>query len=105
MRPPAGPVEVPGYAHYGQVPAAVGPAGRPVGVHRAQPTLHVPGQGPVEDAAGEVDTRGHLSAGGPRHAGSAAGFQRRKYIFPKKKRFPVIVPLYFRFKLGTYTLV
>lgn len=74
VRPPAGAVEVPGHADHGQVPAAVGPAGRAVGVHRAQPALHGAGQGPVEDVAGEVDARGHMSARRPGHVGPAARF-------------------------------
>lgn len=51
VRPQAASVEVSGYADHGQVPATVGPAGRAVGVHRAQPALHGAGQGPVEDVA------------------------------------------------------
>lgn len=81
MRPAVGPVEVPGNADHGQMPAAVGSAGRPVGVHRAQPALHGHRQGPVEDAAGQVDARRHMPARGPRYAGTAARLQRREYLY------------------------
>lgn len=97
VRPPADPVEVPGHAHHGQVPAAVGPARRPVGVHRAQPTLHVPGQEPVEDAAGEVDARGHLSARGPRHARPASGLQRSECSVKMTWKFLLGSGFYSRF--------
>lgn len=78
LRPPTGPVEVPGHADHGQVPATMGPTGRPVGVHRAQSALHVPGQGTVEDVAREMDARRHLSARRPRHVGTATRLQRRE---------------------------
>lgn len=81
VRPATGPVEVPGHTDHGQVPTVVGPAGRPVGVHRAQSTLHGHRQRPVEDAAGKVDARRHLPARRPRHAGPAPRFQRCEYMF------------------------
>lgn len=80
VRPAAGPVEVPGHSDHGQVPTAVGPTGCPVGVHRAQPALHGHRQGPVEDAAGQVDARRHMPARGPRYAGTAARLQRCEYL-------------------------
>lgn len=81
VRSAAGPVEVPGHTNHGQVPTAVGPVGRPVGVHRAQSTLYSNRQRPMEDAAGQVDARRHLSTRGPRHVGPAARLQRCEYIF------------------------
>jgi len=60
VRPAAGPVEIPGHADHGQVPATVGPAGRSLGVHRAKPTLHGHRQRPMEDAARQVDACRHM---------------------------------------------